>query len=290
MEVITLDNIGIIGAGKVGSSLGRYFFSDEDYNLVGYYSRSQDSAIYAAKLTNSAKFNNLETLVKKSNIILITTPDDSIKDIWDEISCLNIQNKIIGHCSGSLSSDIFFDISSKGAYGCSIHPIMAISSKEYSYKVLKDAFFTLEGDNQALDFFEKLLDKKNNKYKVLSFSDKTEYHLSSVFVSNLFISLGNISIDLMSKYGFSEKDSLEALSSLIRGNVESFIKNGTEKSLTGPVERNDVETIKKHLGSVDGRKREIYRLLSLELLDIASRKNESKDYTDLKYLLDEKGL
>lgn len=285
-----MDNIGIIGAGKVGSSLGRYFFSDEDYNLVGYYSRSQDSAIYAAKLTNSAKFNNLETLVKKSNIILITTPDDSIKDIWDEISCLNIQNKIIGHFSGSLSSDIFFDISSKGAYGCSIHPIMAISSKEYSYKVLKDAFFTLEGDNQALDFFEKLLDKKNNKYKVLSFSDKTEYHLSSVFVSNLFISLGNISIDLMSKYGFSEKDSLEALSSLIRGNVESFIKNGTEKSLTGPVERNDVETIKKHLGSVDGRKREIYRLLSLELLDIASRKNESKDYTDLKYLLDEKGL
>lgn len=285
-----MNNIGIIGAGKVGVSLGRYFFSDDEYNLVGYYSQSQDSAIYAAKLTNTAKFNNLETLVKKSNIILITTPDDSIKGVWDEISHLNIQNKIIGHCSGSLSSDIFFDISSKGAYGCSIHPIMAISSKEDSYKVLKDAFFTLEGDEAALIFFEKLLNKKKNKYKILSFSDKTSYHLASVFVSNLFISLGNISVKLLSKYGFSEKDSLEALSSLIRGNVENFIKNGAEKSLTGPVERNDLETVVNHMGAVEGKVRDIYRLLSLEALDIASKKNESKDYTDLKNLLEEKGL
>ena len=46
-------NIGIIGAGKVGVSLGRYLSGLEYTNLVGYYSRSLDSSAYAAKVTNS---------------------------------------------------------------------------------------------------------------------------------------------------------------------------------------------------------------------------------------------
>ena len=50
MEVITI-KIGFIGAGKVGFALGKYL-SENNINLVGYYSKNINSAIEAAKFTN----------------------------------------------------------------------------------------------------------------------------------------------------------------------------------------------------------------------------------------------
>lgn len=282
-------NIGIIGAGKVGVSLGRYLLGLDYTNLVGYYSRSLYSSAYAAKVTNSGKFTSIEKLVEKSNVILITTPDDQISEIWSTISKFSIQNKIVCHCSGSLSSEIFFDISSKGASGCSMHPILAISSKENSYKDLSSAFFTLEGQDKAIEFFSRVLDSKRNKYKVLSRTEKTKYHISSVFISNLIIAMGNISIKLLGDYDFSQEEALDALKSLAVGNMDKFFVRGPQDALTGPVERNDLGTVEKHLKALSDDKyknvEKIYRLLSLELVGIAREKNCDRDYSNLENLL-----
>lgn len=282
-------NVGIIGAGKVGVSLGRYLSDIEYANLVGYYSRSLDSSAYAAKVTNSGKFTNIEKLVEKSNVIVITTPDDKISEVWGTISKFSIQNKIVCHYSGSLSSEIFFDISSKGASACSMHPVLAISSKENSYKDLSSAFFTLEGQDEALEFFSRVLDSKNNKYKVIPTGEKTRYHISSVFISNLIIAMGNISVKLLEEYGFSQEEALAALKSLAMGNMAKFFEIGPQAALTGPVERNDLGTIDKHLRALGDKKyksiENIYKLLSLELVDLAEGKNCDRDYGKMKNLL-----
>ena len=59
-------NIGIIGAGKVGVSLGRYLSGLDYTNLVGYYSRSLDSSAYAAKVTNSVRTPHRKIIVRAS--------------------------------------------------------------------------------------------------------------------------------------------------------------------------------------------------------------------------------
>lgn len=281
--------VGIIGAGKVGISVGLYFFNTDEFEISGYYSKSLDSIKYASKVTNSAQFNNLEKLVNKSDILIITTPDDSISEVWEKVSHFNIQNKIICHCSGSLSSEIFFDISSKGAHGCSLHPLMAISSKENSYKDMNNTFFTLEGDKKAIEVIEKLLISKNNQYKIIHTMDKTKYHLASVFLSNLVLSLGNISLGLLEEYGVDEKDALNAFSSLAIGNLKNFFEKGVVDSITGPVERNDIGTIENHLKSISSDNYidvdKIYRLLSLEIIKVAEKKHKDRDYKNLKGLL-----
>lgn len=284
-----MHKIGIIGAGKVGVSIGKCISEDDRYKLVGFYSRSKESANFAAKFTNSAKFINLEKLVEKSNILIITTPDDNISEMWGLVSNFNIQNKIICHCSGSLSSEIFFDISSKGAHGCSLHPMMAISSKDKSYKDLKNAFFTLEGEEKAVEVFEEIMIKFNNNYKVIKTADKTRYHMASVFISNFVIGLGNASISLLKEYGFEEKEALKAISFLAKSNLEKLIEAGPKEALTGPIERNDIGTVKKHLSSLNLEEDKdidsIYRSLSLELVKIASEKNRDREYGELINLL-----
>ena len=71
---------------------------------------------------------NLKDLIKNSDAIFITTSDEQIQKVWNEIKELPIKNKLICHCSGSISSEIFSNISKYGAYGYSIHPMFAIST------------------------------------------------------------------------------------------------------------------------------------------------------------------
>ncbi len=127
MEVIII-KFGFIGAGKVGFSLGKYL-KENNINVIGYYSKSQHSAKEAAIFTNTKHYSSLEDLIKNSDAIFITTSDNQISSVWNEIKRLPIKEKLICHCSGSISSDIFSNINNLGAYGYSIHPMFAISDK-----------------------------------------------------------------------------------------------------------------------------------------------------------------
>ena len=51
-------NIGLIGAGKVGCTLGK-FFVQRNYTVVGYYSRSSKSANEAARFTQTKAFDTI---------------------------------------------------------------------------------------------------------------------------------------------------------------------------------------------------------------------------------------
>lgn len=274
--------LGFIGAGKVGTSLGLYLFKKGDIRLGGYFSRTPASAQFAADLTGSRAFDRLSDLVDFCDIIMVTTPDDEIKNIWGQIGKLNIQNKIICHCSGSLSSSVFFDSTTKGAYSCSVHPMLAISSKTDSYRDLGGAFFTLEGDREGTQILSRHLETLGNPHKVLSSKDKRAYHLASVAISNLVIGLGQMACGLLETYGFTQEEALEALSVLGKKNMGALFEKGPGQALTGPVERGDLGTIQGHLGALEDLgwdlEGEVYRALSQVLVKIARDKHPERDY------------
>ena len=56
-------------------------------------------------------------------------------------------------------------------------------------------------------------------------------------------------------------------------------------ALTGPVERNDVGTVARHLAVLEGDDRELYRLLSLRLVEVARQKHPDRDFTNLLNVL-----
>ena len=58
--------IGFIGAGKVGFSLGKYLqnnCSQNDVEIVGYFSKSLKSAKSAADFTSTKLYINLENIL-----------------------------------------------------------------------------------------------------------------------------------------------------------------------------------------------------------------------------------
>lgn len=79
-----MKRVGIIGAGKVGVSLGIALFTSGPLRISGYFSRSLSLA-YGAERTNSACFKTLNELVEASDVILIATPDDAIEGVWRDL-------------------------------------------------------------------------------------------------------------------------------------------------------------------------------------------------------------
>ena len=276
--------VGFIGAGKVGCSLGK-LFAETQHNLTGFYSLTSSSAESAADFTNSTYFQNLEDLIQDSDTVFITVPDDAITAVWEQLKHMSIAGKMICHCSGSLSSEIFRDIKETGAYGFSVHPLLAVSDRYTSYQELPKALFTIEGDESHIIDIEELLHTSNLQSARISADVKTRYHGAAVLCSNLVVALIQAAEDELRICGFSEEQLADAIAPLLLGNVNKVLSVGTKAALTGPIERNDVGTVKKHLDTFEGIDREIYRVLSKKTCEIARDKHPSANYEALEQLL-----
>lgn len=279
--------IGFIGAGKVGFSLGKLFATNA-ITVTGFYSRHGESAKEAADFTKTKYFENLEDIVKESNVIFITVPDGEISSVYQSIKDFNISEKLICHTSGALNSkDAFESIEELGAYGFSIHPLFPVSSKYDSYKELGDAFFCLEGSKNKISVFEALFRMLGIKTFSIDDENKVKYHAACAIASNLICGIMKESVDLLMECGFTEDMALKALKPLALSNINHILSNGPSKALTGPVERNDIETVNRHIQCFNTEKEaDLYKKVSLKVLECAQEKNPERNYEKLKKILE----
>lgn len=254
--------------------------------VSGFYSRTYEHAAEAAEFTKTKAYRDIGQLVKGSDTLLITTPDSEIGAVWDCITSEELRGKVICHFSGSLSSRVFSGIEAVGATGCSIHPMFAFSDRFHSYQTFSSACITMEGQKEALDKMQPLFEQLGHKVLVVRAEDKMKYHAAAALASNYMIGLFRVSLSLLQDCGFSEKDSRGLLQPLVTNNVQAMLEKPLTEALTGPVERNDLQTVQGHLEVLHGENAEqVYRSLGKELVAIAKEKNPDRDYTALEQLL-----
>ncbi|MGN0352902.1 MAG: Rossmann-like and DUF2520 domain-containing protein [Roseburia sp.] len=276
--------IGFIGAGKVGFSLGKYF-AVNGIEVTGYFSRNLKSAEAAAEFTDTRYFEKLEDLVRDSEVLFLTVPDGAIAQVWEQLKEIPITEKVICHCSGVLSSEIFSDISKAGAFGYSIHPFLAVNDKLHSYEELSKALFTIEGDFRKKEEMRALFVSLGNQVLFLEAKEKIRYHAAAVMASNLVLGLAETAMEELAQCDFSKEQAAAALAPLMLGNVTHLLEDGVEHALTGPVERCDTGTVERHMEVLQGKNLELYRLLSEKALTIAKRKNPERNYEKMEDIL-----
>lgn len=283
--------IGLIGAGKVGFSLGK-LFSQGGVPVTGYYSRHRESTEEAALFTHSASYDSLEALVKDSDALFFTVPDGSITPVYESLRGFELSGKQLCHCSGALSAaEAFPGIRETGAAGYSIHPLFPVSSKYEAYRELAGAFFCLEGDGPHLQTWKALLEGLGPRVQIIPAESKVRYHAACAIASNLMCALVAESLELLEGCGFPRQLALEALAPLMRSNLEHLIHDGPVQALTGPVERCDTATVEKHLNCFPtDQERELYRTVSRKLVEVAQQRNPERDYRPMKEILEKESM
>jgi predicted short-subunit dehydrogenase-like oxidoreductase (DUF2520 family) len=276
--------IGFIGAGRVGFTLGRYL-TEHGISVTGYYSRSIKSAKEAAEFTDTLYYEKISDILKDSDVLFLTVSDNAISEVYENLKQYDLKGKILCHTSGALSSSVFTDSEQTGVYGYSIHPIYAVNDKLTAYRNFHHAFITIEGHEKYLATLQNMFTKMGNCTAIISGDNKVKYHAAAVCASNLVCGLYDMAERMLESCGFDRVMANQALRGLFLDNAEAVCKLGAEHALTGPVERNDSETIASHLEVLSGKEAETYRALSRETLELARRKNPDRDYSDTEAIL-----
>ena len=288
--------VGFVGAGKVGTALGGLFRSC-GIVVSGYSSLLAEDAQAAAEKTASDAYADAAEVVEASDVIFFTVPDGEISNAWKSLvasygaaACDALFGKIVCHCSGALPAAVFANAAEYGAKAASVHPLFAISGGGSAQAKIGSALFTLEGDESALATVSALLDACGVCHRKIASSDKPLYHAAAVCASNLAVGLFASAQTMLERCGFGADEARGALRALFVGNCESIAERGPIDALTGPIERNDAETVVGHLMAFREdptllKERNAYTALSRVVVEVAAAKHPERDYSHIAEIL-----
>lgn len=274
--------IGIVGAGKVGTSLGLYF-AEQQLSLVGFFSRTKEHGESAAKKTGS-KLYSLVELLKEAELIWISVADDALEEV-DEIlysSAVMLKGKYILHTSGLYSSSVLKKTKDRGAKVLSVHPLKSFG-KEGDLDFSTTAF-AVEGDWD--EQIENWFGQAKFSFFFLEETQKPLYHTAAAICSNYLVSVLHFGISKFMELGYGEEFSRKVLFSLIEGTISNVKSQGTKMALTGPIRRGDVNTVRKHLTQLTEEEKELYQTLGrYTLLEVVDNNLDEQKKKELYRLL-----
>jgi len=286
--------IGFIGAGKVGSALGRDFHQ-KGMTLSGYFSLNFSHAEFAAAETRSKAYTQIADVIDESDMIFLTVNDDAIQTVVKTLSttseiCFN--EKIIAHTSGVHASNQLEPLDKLGAAIYAVHPLQAFASVEQALTLLSSTVFSVEGTgissingeptalNGAGERMLAFMGETAYDFFVMASGDKARYHAAAVISSNYLVATLDFALSQFEKIGCSKAFAMKALFPLIQGTIENIDRFGTVEALTGPIARGDVHTIEKHLDCLNAEEQNLYRALGRKTLEIAIAKGLSEGSKD----------
>jgi len=282
----------IVGAGKVGTALAR-LLARAGYEFVGAASRSLESARAACEFAGAGKASSdAAGLVRGAELVFVTTPDDVIRSVCDELARAGAfrPGSVIAHCSGALPSSVLERARAAGAHVGSLHPLQSFATVEQAVAILPGSYCCIEGEPQAVDVLRQVADSLQMHVMTIPTEMKALYHAAGCMASNYFVALENAVLEMNEAAGIAREEALRAILPLLKGTVANMEQVGIPRCLTGPIARGDVETVRRHLDAIEGAAPELlplYRVLGRETVKVALSKGtlRREDATRLMDLL-----
>jgi predicted short-subunit dehydrogenase-like oxidoreductase (DUF2520 family) len=272
--------VAIIGAGRVGSSVG-FLLNRAGFTITAVATRTPASAEKAAIFIGEGEpGTDVARAASKADIVFITTPDGAIKGVCDAIAGSGSlkQGVLVVHMSGAQSLDLLGSARTVGAYRAVLHPLQSLASREQGIKTLAGSYFRIEADPEAKELAGHLVRALGGIELVMPKwdSDKDSavlYHAGAVAVSNYFVALVDYGLKFYQALGVEKNEALKAVLPLIRGTLSNIETLGIPDALTGPVMRGDAQTVRDHLETMQKRTPELvglYKELARQTVSVAT--------------------
>jgi predicted short-subunit dehydrogenase-like oxidoreductase (DUF2520 family) len=286
-----MKTFSVIGSGRLGTALA-LALCRKGLELKFLADSSPAKAKQARTLIGQGRATGDNRLaVSSAGLIFICVPDDLIPEVVMEISAVELKGKFVFHTSGALSSELLLPLARKGARVASFHPAQTFAEPVSEPGIFKGIYIGLEGQPEAVEVGKKLAARLGAQALLLSAAEKPLYHLALSISSNFLVILLSEVKELLKTAGLEESTVLEILTPLLNKTLRNVKNLGVESSLTGPVVRGDLKTVKKHL-AITARKPGldmVYRALALEALQLAEKRGLGREKIKaLKRLLEQK--
>ncbi len=270
---ITNPKIGIIGAGRVGSSFASATYPNGE--IVAASSRRPEHRDWLSKrLPNIAIVDNASKVAKLADLIFITTSDAAIKPVCDSIQWQPHHHVI--HCSGALTLSVLDSAANAGAAVAGFHPLQTFPAYANPER-LSNIAYAIDCHDEALTAWLQSFARTHNSntFRIEGETAHAAYHASAVLACGLVAGLVGISAELWQHAGIDRQRALKMLSPMLQSTVEAIAEDGLPGAISGPYVRGDLETIRKHLqttAQLNPDTSRAYAALALAQLHIADEK------------------
>ena len=268
-----MESIGIVGAGTVGTALATRL-SQKGYRVSAVASRTTESARRLARRVRTALVcSDAQGVANVSDLVFVTTPDGVIPTVVSSIKWRKGQSVL--HCSGADSLDVLEPARNAGAQVGVFHPLQTFASVDQAIVNLPGSTFALEADEPLLGRLRQMATDLGGHWVALKAGDKVLYHAAAVMACNYVVTLVKLAADLWSTFGISQAEATRALLPLLKGTLNNIENVGLPNCLTGPIERGDMGTIRKHLAALEQKAPHLlstYRELGLQTVPISLAK------------------
>jgi predicted short-subunit dehydrogenase-like oxidoreductase (DUF2520 family) len=267
--------IAIIGSGRLGTTLGVALLH-RGYPVRALVARRVRNARKAARLLD----DNVQVLAAKelhllrpTEVILITVPDDQIAGVAAELSRLEAAGAgppTVFHTSGALSSEVLKPLRKRGWSTGSLHPLVSVS---HAGVPLEGGFWSVEGDKSAVRLGKSIVRDLGGTSFFIRSEDKPLYHAAAVMVSGNVVALFDVALEMLAECGLKRQTAHNILLPLIASTVRNLETKDPAQALTGTFSRGDLETVKQHLNALKQNQDalELYRLLGKRSLKLTKK-------------------
>jgi len=260
--------IGVIGAGRLGSALAHALLA-AGRPLDAVASRTRANADELVSGLPFVAAVEIDELVGSSDIVFLAVPDDSIEEVAGSLAWRPEQAVV--HLSGGSDLGVLAAVAEAGGVAGCLHPLQTFPGDE-TPAAARARFSGIACGIDAPEPLDGVLEGIVEALGGTSFRldgvDRAAYHAAAVFVSNDVVAAMAAATRAWSLAGLPEGEARSALSALLSASAAAIAERPLTEALTGPVARGDVETVRRHLASLESEPelRALYRGLGAELL------------------------
>ncbi|WP_154795663.1 pantoate--beta-alanine ligase [Occultella kanbiaonis] len=240
--------VGVVGAGRVGTVLASALRS-VGHAVVGASGGSEDTLDRIDALLPGVPVLEVEAVVERSELLLLTVPDDVLADLVSGLAALGAfqPGQLVVHTAGRYGTGVLAPARAAGAIPLAIHPAMTFTGTSLDLSRIVGAPFAVTAAPPVLPIAQALVVEIGGEPVVLGEDVRGLYHAALAHGANHLVTLTAQAIRLLAAAGV--EDGGQLLTPLLQAALDGALRGG-EASLTGPVVRGDVGTVREHLAAL----------------------------------------
>jgi predicted short-subunit dehydrogenase-like oxidoreductase (DUF2520 family) len=206
------------------------------------------------------------------DIVVLATRDDALPALVQKLARPGALGKksVVLHVAGALGPEVLAPLAKWCAGVGQAHPLASIASHSQPPR-LEGITLLLQGDAIAVKRAKRLasaLGMRGRHHRV----KPALYHAAAALVANGSIAVVAGGVELLVRAGVPRRDARQLLGPLLGTVADNVTAFGIPGSLTGPVRRGDLGTIRAHLETVksDPAVRRLYAVLVLAQVPLAT--------------------
>jgi predicted short-subunit dehydrogenase-like oxidoreductase (DUF2520 family) len=245
--------LGIVGAGKAGSTLAR-LWSQRGYRITAVNSRTPEHMYLLAKKVDARAANSAIEVIAAADLTLFTVPDDVIVPLSESVAeiCGDLTGKAIIHTSGSHGAESLNALANRGALTGGLHPAFPFADIETSIAKLPGATFALEtSDARLRNWLYDLTMALDGRVLDIPHGKKALYHAALTVASNYAVTLYAQAQGILLSLGAERSTAEHALNVLVGATADNLRAKGIPDALTGALVRGDVGTVAAHIAALE---------------------------------------